>query len=414
MKRSHLSLRSVFHRIIPKIELLEDRATPTLFSGEFQANTTVLYNQRDSASASSPKGHVVVWTSLSASGQGAEIYAQRWTTGYAKLGPEIHITASPAFDFNPNVCMDNSGNFVVTWTTSFSTGNQNVLMARYDAAGQLKGTVVSVANSAVKEHSASIACSGTGEFVISYTHQVSASNYDVLAKRYSAKGTLLQTINVATTWRKEQTSQVVRSKGPNAVFDIVYRSTNDIHLKRFSSIGALVGSPVVIAATSAVETNPSIAMDNAGNAVVGWEETGSVKARRMSASGTLSTVFVVRAYTYIDSSDPVLGEFTTSSSSFGSPQVVLTSASGSFAIAYQQYFNLSTNGPLIPVNESTVGWKEYSASGSVIRDVDLASYSGISSMGNMYPSASINPLGYFLVTYTKGGEDVYFRRGRLI
>ncbi len=400
-------------------ERLESRDTPSLFAGESHINTTTLANQRDPASASAADGRsVVVWTSVNAAGTGSDIYAQRFGSNRLPVGAEIRVTNTGGYEIEPTVCMDDSGAFVVAWTVAFSNGNRNIQFARYQSNGTLAGTITTVKSTPEKESSPSIACSRTGEFVITFSKELSNTNSDILAYRYSRTGAVLQVLQVTNSSSiKEITPQVARSKGSNAAFDIIYKSRFDIHLARYSATGVL-NTNLVISNASAVEAYPSIGIDNAGSAVAVWQyfNGGSwdIRARRISSTNQLGATFVVSEF----NADEI------------SPQVVMHPTAGSFVVAFQRNRNeLQAGGAEHHFSEVMI--QEYSPTNGVRSSTLAGQYHHAANptqnqIGAMLPAISIDGTGNFIASYTvlsdpsdtparnDPQEGIFARRGRLL
>src|SRR5262249_37914538 len=159
-----------------------------------------------------------------------------------------------------------------------------------------------VAGTAKNEFGGDVAMDADGDFVVAYTLQFNSTDQDVLARRYSRTGSFLGEINVANAGSVDERSPSI-GMAPDGRFAIAYETLVDgatqgnIGLVRYSPTGAVLGSHT-IAGTSAHELDPSVALDDAGNAVIAYMKQGSgnfdIKARRLSASGFLGTEINVR------------------------------------------------------------------------------------------------------------------------
>src|SRR5205814_1094554 len=80
---------------------------------------------------------VVAWESLGQDGSGWGVYAQRYSTAGAPLGPEFRANASTTGgQLTPAVALDAAGDFVVTWQSIGQDGSSyGVYAQRYSAAG---------------------------------------------------------------------------------------------------------------------------------------------------------------------------------------------------------------------------------------------------------------------------------------
>jgi hypothetical protein len=172
---------------------------------------------------------------------------------------------------------------------------------------------------------------------------------------------------------------------PSGAFDVAFQldvrtTQNDILLNRYSASGALLQANVVIAAATALQQFPAVAMDNAGNAVVVYQEFRSdlgkfsVEARRLSSSGVEGNV--------IDILDTGLDDT--------HPKVALAPTGGQFVVVYETGKQLEL--------------VEMSATNSF--------KSAFGPFDGFDPSISIDGLGRYTVTYTKGpsGAQHIFKR----
>ncbi|MCB9378348.1 MAG: hypothetical protein H6511_06240 [Holophagales bacterium] len=116
-------------------------------TGDLVVPTTTLYDQSTpSVAALSTGGWVVAWTSYlqetpSQVGPQPIVFAQRFDASGGKVGAPIQVTAQ-AFDRqeNPSVDAESDGGFVVAWqATLLATGDRQVRIQRYDAAGVSAG-----------------------------------------------------------------------------------------------------------------------------------------------------------------------------------------------------------------------------------------------------------------------------------
>jgi hypothetical protein len=275
----------------PSLETLEGRQLMSLGS-EFLApiNTTTRNAQFDSDNASSSNGtSVVVWTdTFSLSDH--DIRAQRFDRFGAKLGPEIVVSFSSLDEGSPAVAMDAQGNFEVTWVQTQVGGDTNVLARRFNSNGAAVGAIVQVGVGTFKETDPDVAIDDRGDFVVSYTRNTNNNNPDIFAKLYNSSDQLLNVVSVATTARAETHSSVAMT--PDGRFDVAWEEAfstpdHDIKLNRYSASGGLLGSDA-IALSTAFEDSPSVSVDNFDNAVVAYDRSGtSILARRVGSNGSL-------------------------------------------------------------------------------------------------------------------------------
>src|SRR5262249_47776219 len=143
-----------------------------------------------------------------------------------------------------------------------------------------------------------------GSFVVAYTRDASATDQDVRAHRYIVSGGVVidaGDFSVAGSAGSEDSPSVAMA--PDGSFAIAYQSfspatSNDIRLNRYAPSGALIASNVLVAGGPDAEQHPDIAIDNAGNAVVAYQEfiggNIDVKARRVSSLGVVGGEINIR------------------------------------------------------------------------------------------------------------------------
>jgi hypothetical protein len=290
--------------------------------------------------------------------------------------------------FEPKVAMDAQGNFVVAWT-HLPTGGGVIVRARaYSASGAPRTAAFTVAGSSLAEFEPEVAAS-VGSFVVAYTQDgfPIGQHLNVRAHRYTVAGGVVTdagdfSVSSSTVFDEEHPSVAM---APNGAFDVAFQldfktTENDIQLNRYSASGALLQAHEVIAAATALQQFPAVAMDNAGNAVVVYQEFRSdlgkfkIEARRVSSSGVDGNVFDVPG----------------SSLDERHPKVALAPTGGQFVVVFEA--------------GSQLGLTEMSATNSF--KTAFGPFDGFD------PSISIDGLGRYTVTYTKGpfGAQHIFKR----
>ncbi len=415
----------------PFVERLEVRSVPSISAIELRLHGSLPGNQRNSASATGPIGQsVVAFSSLSTDGKKADIFAQRISPTGTKVGGLIHVSTSSAFDTETDVAMDDTGAFVIAWTAILPGGNRNVQMSRFNALGVRQGTIVNVAGTSAVESMPSLAVSAGGEFVISYTRATTSTKSDVIARRYSSAGLLLQTIYVANAPSvREDSSAVARSKGPAASFAIAYRAGYDIYVRRYSPAGVLEKVSIV-ANTPRSEAYPAIDMDKAGNAILAWQDFNGVdwdvRARRYDKAGNLLPVFAVGIRKGNSTGlevDPVYEQH---------PVVALHPTNGKAVIAYELWTvdQDSIADPTTSRSKATVHIVEFSKTNTVLVTKTTAAYDDdeddvFQQLRAVYPAISLGGNGAYLVHFTRNpgkytdvqqgddGESIFGHLGKL-
>jgi len=323
-------------------EALEDRLLPSLTGAEILVNAKVAGVQKEAVSATSSNGSsVVVWTDV-LSAKDSDIKAQRFDANGNKVGAEIAVATGRTIQHDPQVSMDALGNFVVIWTSDWSSTDFDIHGQRFAANGSRFGTEFTVASSPKSEFDPGVAMAANGDFVVTYTLQFNSTDRDVKAVQYRANGAVVRLIDVATSTRVEEQASVAAAA--DGRFAVAYQSDNNVYVARYTAAGVRSGLSTV-AGTAAVEREADVAMDNTGNVLVVWQQqTGSswdVVGRSISTTGALGSVFTVAA----TAAQETL------------PSIAVDPSTGKFAVAYQ-----SQSGTTTSVNVT-----EFSAARTIVR-----------------------------------------------
>ncbi|WP_018341894.1 T9SS type A sorting domain-containing protein [Cytophaga aurantiaca] len=268
---------------------------------------------------------VIAWQSVGQiASSGYDIYAQRYNASGVAQGTEFRVnTNTPRSQTSPAVAMDNSGNFVVAWSSynQVSTGSyDDVYLQRYDAAGVVQGTEVLVNTYTTKtQQLTSVAMDPTGNFVVTWQsyHQNGAySNLDIYAKRYNASGVVQGAaflVNTGTTYNTQSYASVDMDATGN--FVIAWQSNNQLALdgtynmyaKQYTKEGYLLKDEFLVNTTTGKHArNASVAMADNGNFVIAWisiniasaNSVRDVYAQRYNASAAKQGgQFLVNTYT---------------------------------------------------------------------------------------------------------------------
>jgi hypothetical protein len=379
-----------------QLEPLEGRQLMSL-GNEFIANTTVRNDQLESDGAIAANGiSVAVWVDTF-SGTDHDIRAQIYNADGTLRGKEIVVEGSSAEARRPSVAIDDAGNFVVAWEQTVN-GQKDIRAELYTDTGiKTQPNTIKVTTDGRNEFDPDVAMDGAGNWVVAYSLQFSPTDVDVRAARFSGSGNFFGNILVATSGALDETSpSVAFSKGGN--FDVAYQTQahgstqEDVRLDRFDAQGGLLGS-LPIANSGARERRPSVAMDDAGNAIVAYEKlVGSdfdIKAKRVSIAGVAGSEINIRNTTAQERN----------------PTIALERTGGSFVVAYE------TDLLGVPGNR-TVEVAEFDPSNVRGLTLNLPAFPNSSA-----PALSINGQGDYFLTFTAGDggtdKNVHFRRGHL-
>jgi hypothetical protein len=376
-------------------------------SDEFRANTHTTSGQQDAAIAMDSDGNfVVVWTSEGQDISDSGVFAQRYNAAGVRLGDEFMVnTTTTDTQFVPAVAMDDSGDFVIAWTSYNQDGyDSGVYAQRYSASGQPQGDEFQVNSMTTdRQRYPSVAMDQSGDFVIAWeSYGQDGAMYGIYAQRFNSSGVAQGgefRVNTTTAGTQRGASVAIDSDGD---FVVTWQSHGQdasgygVYARRFNALGAPLGGEFrVNTLTAGDQRAPAAAMDDVGNFVITWEsenQDGSlygVYAQRYSASGIAQG-----------------GEFLvnlTTSDHQRFPTLAMNGA-GEFVVAWESIQDGSGYG---------VYARRYSATGVALSGEFQANVT--TSSEQRFPAVAINSTGDFAVAWESVGQDgsasgVYARR----
>jgi hypothetical protein len=271
---------------------------------EFQVNTFASNTQDGPAVAMDSAGNfVVVWASDGQDGNENGVYAQRYNSAGVAQGSEFQVnTYTTDEQDTPAVAMDSAGNFVVVWESWDQDGDENGIYGqRYNSAGVPQGSEFQVSTYTTNgQDDPKVAMDSAGNFVVVWeTDDLDDGSSDAIyGQRYNsagvAQGSEFQ-VNTYTTSDQDDVSVAMDSAGN---FVVVWESSGQdvsstgVYAQRYNSAGAPQGSEFQVNTyTTSGQGDPSVAIDAAGNFVIGWESSNQdggntqVYAQRYDSAG---------------------------------------------------------------------------------------------------------------------------------
>ena len=239
-----------------------------------------------------------------------------------------------------------------------------------------------------------IAMSATGDYVVTWTSSgQDGSGLGVYAQRYNALGVAQGgEILVNTTTTGDQSDPTVAMDAAGN-FVVTWTSAgqdgdgNGVYAQRFNALGIAQGSEIQVnTTTTGDQSGAAIGMDAVGNFVIAWTSDGQ--------DGSLGGVYAQRFDAAGVAQDSEIAVNTTTTGDQSSPTIAVN-ATGDFVVAWTsagqdgdlngvvaQRFNASgvAQGSEIQVNATTTGDQQD-------------------------PSVAIDTLGNFVVTWTSDGQD---------
>ncbi|MBI5474256.1 MAG: T9SS type A sorting domain-containing protein [Ignavibacteriae bacterium] len=230
-----------------------------------------------------------------------EIYAQRinsagvvqWTANGVAISTAANTQGHPMID------ADGSGGAIITWEDYRSGTNFDIYAQRINSAGVVQWTAngVAISTTSVAQGSPKIASDGSGGAIVTW-HDGSAGGRDIYAQRINSAGVVQWTANgvAIATAANDQLSQMIASDGSGGAIITWedFRGGNyDIYAQRINSAGVVqwTADGVAISTAASAQTNPMIATDGSGGAIVTWEDLRSsnfdIYAQRINSAGVV-------------------------------------------------------------------------------------------------------------------------------
>jgi hypothetical protein len=353
---------------------------------------------------------------------------------------------------SPDVAIDAAGNFVVVFN---NTGQPGISFHRYSAAGVPLGdeTPVTTMGSGFPE----VVMNPSGDFIVTWYQGFSDS--EIYARRYRFDGVPYGDafhVNTATANRQEDPTIAMDGAG-NFVIAWISLSqdavnTFGIYAQRFSLTGVPLGSEFPVnSTTSGHQSQPTIGMDAAGNFTIAWSSdlqdagTSGIYAQRFNAAGAkLGGEFRVNSYSPLNQHTPSLamtpgGQFVVAFAGFGPGDSINQTYArlyDSAGIAQGDAFRVNTdtvngtsdpNVAITPQGDITVTWGNLISSGNISARRFSAAGVGLGaeftvpsvSTGRQdEPRVAIDPDGDAVITWRDNSRDgssygIYARRFNL-
>jgi hypothetical protein len=367
----------------PFKEFLEGCIPPPL-TGEFRVNTfTTGFQSRPSMAMDSSGDFVVTWTSGVYSGTAQDgdnngIYAQRYNSSGYIVGTEFQVnTYTTGVQSNQSVAMDSKGNFVITWESRSqdADGSSGIFAQRFDSNGLKSGSEFQVNTYITRTQvKPNVAMDNSGDFVITWESGHFTGNtqdgdrYGIIARRYDSSG-LAQgpefVVNTYTT-NNQQVPAIAMDGAGNfiitwgsfgqdgsswGIYANMYNKDGESKIPTGCSLPSCnsnTGEFKVNAFTTGAEFLASVAMDSSGDFVIAWQSANSqdgsnygVFAKRYDSNGSVINPSVCN----FPSCNSVTGEFQVNTFFIGkqnSPSTAINS-SGDFVISWSSEFQDSSS-----------------------------------------------------------------------
>lgn len=268
---------------------------------EFLVNTSTSLTQSKSTVAMDSTGDfVVTWTSLVGAVR-VGVFARQYNAAGVAQGNEFEVNTNTSTNkANATIAMDDSGDFVVTWTSfgQDNGGSQGVYARRYNSAAVAQGDEFLVnTTTAGSQFNSTVAMDKLGAFVVTWTSSGQIddpSGFGVYARRFDNTGVAQGDeflVNTNTVNNQRFSAVTMEASGNFIITWTGIDNFNDgILAQRYNSAGIPQGGEFVVATEGLLQTFSSVAMNASGNFVVAWTDNSPHDVFAQLYGSSISTV----------------------------------------------------------------------------------------------------------------------------
>ena len=304
--RSQIFGRLPFSYIIAGFLLLQSSPSVAQFVGNSTVNTPIC---TAATSQFAPQiisdgagGYIITWYDLR-NGSNDDIYVQKinasgvvqWTAN------GVAVSTANRDQFVPQIVSDGAGGAIITWQDQRNGSfNYDIYAQRVNASGVVQWTAdgVAITNAANNQQNPQIASDGAGGAIITWMDQ-RGSTFDVYAQRINASGVVQWTtdgVALSTAGNSQFNPQLVSDGAGGAI--ITWQDNRfsnwDIYAQKINGAGAVqwTADGVAISSAASDQTGPQITSDNAGGAIITWQDfrslsTYDIYAQNINTSGAV-------------------------------------------------------------------------------------------------------------------------------
>jgi hypothetical protein len=247
---------------------------------EFQVNSHTENAQGLATVAMNGDGDfLVVWESIPQAATSGELFGRRFGSAGAAIGLEFQINSHTLhIQRAASAALNDDGSFVVTWTSFRGGSEYGVVANRFSSTGARLGAEFQVESyTTLGQRLSTIAMDAAGGFVIAWgSFGQDGSSSGVFAQRFSRNGDRNGGEFQVNTYTEGSQYFAGVAMTPDGAFVIVWHSPQDgsdtgIFARRFASSGASIGGEFQVnLETTMGQSEPQIAMSDAGDFVVVW------------------------------------------------------------------------------------------------------------------------------------------------
>ena len=247
-------------------------ANGTSAKSEFIINTTTADEQRQPSIAMEDNGaFVVAWASPDADKYGivARVYNSTGTAQTAEIAVNSTTTDNQSF---PDVAMDNTGNFAITWQSLNQDGSGNgIYFQRYNAAGTAQGSETKANTTTTNnQQNPTIGMEQNGGFAIAWESygQDKVNTTGIYHQRFAATGTTIgneSQVNTTTTNHQSEPNIAMDAAGNYYIAWSSYATDGSfygVYLQAYNDLGEAYGGEIIVnTRTQDFQQNPAIAVE---------------------------------------------------------------------------------------------------------------------------------------------------------
>jgi hypothetical protein len=281
---------------------------------------------RNAVASDASGNFVVVWSVTDTSGDSA-IRARLFDSSGTPTSSEFSVSELASFDgTSASVAMDADGNFVVVWQSDGFDGSSSAIVFRRfasDGTAISGDTLVNLTTSSGQKNPV-IAMNDAGQFLIAWEGKGNGDSNGVFFRRYSAGGGALDLIERRPygSTQGDQHNPAAGISGDGSAVIVWEGGDSHVYFQRVAADGTYAGSLTQVDYVLTVASNPAVAVTDSGEFTILYRESSllpGVNGRTYSANGVATSL---------------LG-FRVASGDADSPSLAMTD-SGSFAVTWQQ------------------------------------------------------------------------------
>lgn len=246
----------------------------------------------DGLAQTSDGGYIVTGRTASFNGGNLDMYIAKYDVGGNLSWSKTW--SGPSIDHGYGVIQTNDGGYAVTgYTYSYSAGNSDIFLAKFDSSGNLSWS--RIWGGAGAEIGTSLAQTNDGGYAITgYTASYGAGNNDVILLKYDSSGTLSWSKTWGGTGNETGESLIQTSDGSLAVAGETYSygaGGADAFLIKFTSAGVVSWNKVWGGASNEIDRR-LVQTSDGGYAIAGYSASygtgGDIFLTKYDSSGNIS------------------------------------------------------------------------------------------------------------------------------